>query len=338
MLFTRIWPKGPLAKLIDKLQEMIVVTGGTGFIGRHLVANLVSDNVEVCVITRKSSQQLSLPGSVKVMQADITKEFTLPEGITTIYNCSGVLYDKSEMAKVNISGTRNIVIKALENGCRLVHLSSAGVVGDQKDNVIDETVECKPKTEYEISKYRAEQIVLEYVKKGLNAQILRPTIVFGAGKNATEDSFYQLVKAIRSGLYVNINNGKGVYNIIHKDEVVRALRVLGEKDLPNGGNYFLNSPISFGEFASIVKTHLTDKENTIRNVPYFPLLCIAICFTGLSMLMGKSMPFTLSRFKTLTNRKIFSSKLFSEVAGYSPVCDVREYIRRTCDEYMQAAS
>ena len=261
---------------------MIVVTGGTGFIGRCLVASLVSDNVEVCVITRKSARHLSLPGSVKVMQADITEEFTLPEGVTTIYNCAGILHDKDEMNRVNVSGTRNVAIKALENRMSPVHLSSAGVVGEPKKGIINETMECKPKTEYEISKYHAEQIVLEYVKKGLNAQILRPTIVFGAGKNAAEDSFYQLIMTIRSGLYRNINKGKGIYNIIHKDEVVRALRILGEKDLPNGGYYFLNSPISFGEFASIVKTHLTGKSNPIGNVPYFPLLCAAIFFTGLS--------------------------------------------------------
>jgi dihydroflavonol-4-reductase len=219
-----------------------------------------------------------------------------------------------------------------------VHLSSAGVVGESKNSIINEAMECKPKTEYEISKYQAEQIVLEYVKKGLNAQILRPTIVFGAGRNAAEDSFYQLVTAIRSGLYMNINKGKGIYNIIHKDEVVRALRILGEKDLPSGGYYFLNSPISFGEFASIVKTHLTGESDPIGSFPYFPLLCIAILFSGLSELTGKRMPLNLPRLKTLTNRIFFSSTLFSETTDYSPACDVREYIRRTCDEYMKAVN
>lgn len=229
-------------------------------------------------------------------------------------------------------------MKALERGCRLVHLSSAGVVGKQKDDIINEKVKCRPKTEYEISKYLAEQVVAEHVEKGLNAQILRPTIVFGAGKNVGEDGFYQLVMAIRSGLYMNINGGRGIYNIIHKDEVVRALRILGEKDLPAGCSYFLNSPISFGEFASIVKIHLTDKMDAIHNVPYFPSLCMAIFFAGLSTLTGKRMPFSLSRFKTLTNRMTFSSALLSENTSYSPACDVREYIRRTCDEYMQGAS
>jgi nucleoside-diphosphate-sugar epimerase len=317
---------------------MIVVTGGTGFIGRRLVASLVSDNADVCVLTRRSARHLSLPGPVKVSQADITEEFTLPEETTTIYNCAGILYDKDEMNRVNVSGTRNVVIKAFENGCRLVHLSSAGVVGEPKKGIINEVTECKPKTAYEISKYQAEQIVLEYVKKGLNAQILRPTIVFGAGRNAAEDSFYQLVKAIRSGLYRNINKGEGIYNIIHKDEVVRALRILGEKDLTSGGYYFLNSPISFGEFASIVKTHLTGKSDPIGSIPYFPLFCVAILFTGLSGLTGKRMPLNLQRLKTLTNRINYSSTLLNETTDYSPACDVREYIRLTCDEYMQAVN
>jgi nucleoside-diphosphate-sugar epimerase len=325
-----------LVGLVDRFERMIVVTGGTGFIGRCLVASLVSDSMEVCVITRKNSQQPLLPKVVQVIQADITQDFELPEGTTTIYHCAGILYDKGEMAKVNISGTRNIVMKALEKGCRFVHLSSAGVVGEQKNNVIDETVECKPNTEYELSKYHAEQIVLEHVKKGLKAQILRPTIVFGSGKNPVEDSFFQLIVAIRSGLYRNINKGKGIYNIIHKDEVVRALRILGEKDLTSGGYYFLNSPISFGEFASIVKTHLTGKSDPIGNIPYFPLFCVAILFTGLSGLTGKRIPLNLQRLKTLTNRITFSSTLLSETTDYFPACDVREYIRRICDEYMQA--
>jgi nucleoside-diphosphate-sugar epimerase len=317
---------------------MIVVTGGTGFIGSHLVADLAKDNAEVCVITRQSNQRLSWPKTVNLMQGDITKEFTLPENTKTIYHCAGMLYDKGDMAEVNVSGTRNIAMKALEGGCCLVYLSSAGVVGKQRDDIINEKVKCKPKTKYELSKHRAEQIVTEYVEKGLNAQILRPTIVFGAGRNTGEDSFYQLVMAIKSGMYTNISGGKGIYNIIHKDEVVRALRILGEKELPGGGRYFLNSPISFGEFASIVKAHLTDKMEAIRNIPHFPSLCVAIFFTGLSTLMGKRMPFSLSRFRTLTNRTTFSSALLSENTGYFPACDVREYIRRTCDEYMQGAS
>ena len=317
---------------------MVVVTGATGFIGRRLVTSLVADNMEVCIVTRQEIEQSSLPEPVSVIRGDITKEFVIPEGVSTIYHCAGSFNEKADMEKVNISATRNVAAKAIYKGCRLVYLSSAGVVGKQKNGVIDEKVECKPDTKYERSKYHAEQIIIEHVRAGLNAQILRPTIVFGAGRDAGEDSFYQLVMAIRSGLYVNINKGRGIYNIVHKDEVVRAMRILGEEDLPSGGSFFLNTPITFDEFSSVVKAHHSNNKEKIRNVPYFPSLCMAAFFSVMSKLTRKRMPFSLSRFRTLTNGTIFSSALISEVAGYFPARDVKEYIRKTCDEYEQIAN
>lgn len=314
---------------------MVIVTGGTGFIGNRLVANLAADGIEVSIITRQETVQTFLPESVRVIRGDITNEFTIPERVSTIYHCAGSFNETSDMEKVNIYGTRNVAARALEKGCRLVYLSSAGVVGNKKKDIVNETTECKPHTKYERSKYLAEETILEYVRKGLNAQILRPTIVFGTGRNLAEDSFYQLVMAIRSGVYVNINKGRGVYNIVHKDEVVRAMRMLGEKSLPSGGTFFLNTPITFNEFSSIVKAHQKNNIKKIRNVPYLPSLCMAVLFSVMSALMKKRMPFNLSRFKTLTNGTVFSSALIGEAAGYLPACDVREYIRKTCDEYFQ---
>lgn len=132
---------------------------------------------------------------------------------------------------------------ALERGCRLIHLSSAGVVGKSKNYLIDENTICQPGNIYESSKYKAEKIVLDGIANGLRAQILRPTIIFGAGHNENQDSFLQLLKAMKRRRYRNI--GKGIYNLIHVNEVVRVMRMLDSDAVQMGVSISLIHPYIF---------------------------------------------------------------------------------------------
>ena len=153
------------------------------------------------------------------------------------------------MESVNIHGTQRVVQAAMEKNCRLIHLSSAGVIGPTRLKFVDENTNCFPENMYEKTKYKAEEIVIEAVSRGLKAQIIRPTIVFGVKKNPQDDSFLQLVRAVVSGRYRHIGSGESIYNIVHVDEVARAMCVLDDDNLPNeGGIYFINMPITFDNF------------------------------------------------------------------------------------------
>ena len=159
--------------------KKILVTGATGFVGKHLVQALISKGHIVYALSRQRPSAFLEENGVKIITGDITDPISLPSDIKTIYHCAGVINKPKEMEKVNVLGTQNIVEIAIKNNCKLIYLSSAGIVGETKEMILDEHTACHPQNDYEISKYKAEQIVLAGIKRGLKAHILRPVTIFG---------------------------------------------------------------------------------------------------------------------------------------------------------------
>lgn len=312
------------------MPSKVYVTGATGYVGRYLVDSLVKDGLTVYALSRRKSGETFFDPKVQVITGDITDQIDIPDGVGTVYHCAGVIFENDQMERVNVTGTQRIVEAALNRKCRLIHLSSAGVVGDTKEKFIDESVECNPRNVYETTKYKAENIVKNAISHGLKAHILRPTIIFGLGRKPDKDSFLQLVKAMKNGSYRNI--GSGIYNIVHVNEVVRAMRFLENDNIPNGGVYFLNSPIAFKEMEDIVKSEIS-KTGGSSTVPYAIALCAAIVFTAISYVTGKRMPLTVSRLRALTNDKVYSQEQIIKTTSYKPLLAVEEYIRKVILDY-----
>ncbi len=312
---------------------MILVTGATGFIGRHLVKKFLDEGIPLYALTRKDSLFLPQDEKLTVIKGDINQLTELPRDVTCIYHCAGVISREELMVETNVNGTKNIAEIAFKKHCRLIHLSSAGVIGKCKSEHIDEKTDCNPQNLYERTKWEAEQFLIGYAVRGLKVRILRPTIVFGAGKDYAEDSFLQFINAIKSGRYVNIAGGKGIYNIVHVDEVVRALCSLDNDRILNGQVFFINSPVSFKDFSKIVRQETTGSSGKTYSVPFVVAFFAAIAFALIKKVTGRKVSLTLDRFKALTNKKTFSQKQLIDVAGYRPIRGVEDYIRQTCREY-----
>jgi len=316
--------------------KTVFVTGATGFIGRYLVDSLINEGFRVYVFTRNPGRYATQGERVKIITGDITQRIDLPGEIDVVYHCAGVISREDLMEDVNVHGTRMIADAALRRNCRLVHLSSAGVVGKtQEKNNIDEYTVCRPQSLYEKTKLEAERVIKERVALGLKAQVLRPTIVFGAGRDPAKDSFFHLIAAIKSGRYRNIGSGGGIYNIIHVSEVVHAMHALDNDGIPNGGSYFINTPISFREFASVVRAATTGKADGAPTIPYSAAYCIAVLFSALSTVTGRKMPLTISRLKALTDKRTFSQEHLLNATGYRQLFSIDHYIKQVCQEYAE---
>src|SRR3989344_2010575 len=222
----------------NPIKKKKFVTGATGYVGQHLVNSLIEKGHQVYVLIRKESPIFSNNKNVNIIIGDVADPINLPPDIDTIYHCAGVIWETEQMEKVNVSGTKNIVEIARRNDCQLIHLSSAGVIN--------------PHNAYEWSKYRGEKIVLDGIKIGLKAHILRPTTIFGPGKNREGGSFLELIKSMRSGSYKNI--GQGIYNIVYIDEVVKGMLELSEANISYGDIYLANNPITFKDLDKLVKS------------------------------------------------------------------------------------
>lgn len=313
----------------------VLVTGATGFIGRYVIAYLLNEGLRVYALTRTGDVRSRpfLNSGVEIVNGDITGRLAIPDEISTIYHCAGVITGEDRMWQVNVQGTKNIVECAIEHNCRLIYLSSAGVVGRTKKKNIDETTPCNPENLYEMTKYKAEEIVGEGIEKGLKAQILRPATVFGKGREPEKDSFFQLIRAIATGRYRHINKGRGIYNIIYAGEVAHAMFVLDNDSIPNGRVYIINTPVSFSEFSSIVSGSVKNNEGKIGNIPYIWAFTAAAVFSLMQLLTGKKRGLTFSRLKALTDTRVFSQERLLREINYRPFYSVDEYLKQLCDEY-----
>jgi nucleoside-diphosphate-sugar epimerase len=317
----------------------VLVTGATGFVGRRLTTSLLEDGLDVYALTRDGS--FDFDGKDKIVKGDITQEFEIPPAVESVFHCAGFWSDKDSAAekawleKINVGGTEQVVKATLARRCRLVHLATATYAGEAGNGSVDEDVPCHPRTFYEQTKYEAEMIVRKAAGAGLKAQILRPTFIFGTGRKPVDDPFLQLLIAIKTRRYRNIGSGDGTYNIIHVSEVVQALRALDDDEIPNGGIYFINSPITFKGMSRVVGNATTGGAKESQSIPFSVAYGVALLFTLVSTVTGRRMSLSLSRLKTLTNRKVYSQERLVNRTQYRPLRSVEERIVQVCREYAE---
>jgi dihydroflavonol-4-reductase len=172
----------------------VLVTGGTGFLGANLAAALVARGDQVRVLRRASSSLLALEGlPIEHAIGDITQPDIVEravEGCDLVFHAAAIAaYWRAKpgwIYHVNVEGTRLVMQACLRAGVpRVVHTSSVAAVGVAPGGAVaDETTPFdafSASFAYADSKHRAEAVVRDAVARGLNAVIVNPASVFGAG-------------------------------------------------------------------------------------------------------------------------------------------------------------
>ncbi len=172
---------------------MILVTGGAGLLGNELITQLLSQGRQVRAIYNKTPLQHFYTGNLEQIQCNILDVVGLEEamvGVEQVYHCAAIVSfipsKKREMFKINIEGTANVVNVALDARVKkMVHVSSVAALGRIRENEqINETMNWTEETSnshYGQSKYLAELEVWRGIGEGLNAVIVNPVIILGAG-------------------------------------------------------------------------------------------------------------------------------------------------------------
>ena len=210
----------------------IAIVGASGYIGRHLVAELArSGDNRVKVLTRKHLSGLpptEWPSNVEVVKGDIHDESSLHRLLEP--DCTFVnlvyLWDGGELA--NLAVTRNLLkaCKAMHVK-RLIHCSTAAVVGRAPGDHITETTECRPITEYGVTKLKIEQEIIRASNGIFDAVILRPTGVFGPGGEPLKKLANDLVGGSHLRNYLkSCLFGERRMNLVHIGNVVAAILFL----------------------------------------------------------------------------------------------------------------
>ena len=183
---------------------MILVTGGTGLVGCHLLYQLILENKKVNALHRKNSNievvkkvfsfysqdYKSLFNKINWIEGDINDLSSLNhalKNITEVYHCAAFISfnrkDLEMMKKINIEGTANLVNCSIERKItKFCYVSTIAAVGERNNSLIDEECEWKENNNpYSETKHFAEMEVWRGIAEGLNAVIVNPGIIVGSG-------------------------------------------------------------------------------------------------------------------------------------------------------------
>lgn len=247
---------------------MILVTGGTGLVGSHLIYSLVTSG-ETPVVLKRSSSDISktkkvfsyysddaenLFNKIKWVDGDIldyTSVLDAMEGITNVYHTAASVSfqssDKNNLIATNIKGTANIVNAALEKKInKLLHVSTTGALGRADNNDIiteDNHWNSRKSSVYSTSKYHAEMEVWRGIAEGLNAVIINPSIILGPGDWNSGSS--KLFSTMYNGLKFYSFGSNGFVDIV---DVAKAMLLLMNSKISDE-RYIINSEnISYKQF------------------------------------------------------------------------------------------
>lgn len=220
---------------------MILVTGGAGFIGSHLVERLLERGAAVRVIDNFSSgtrEHLDgVRGRIELIDADVRDGEAIRwavRGVRVVFHLAAIssvqrsIEDPSTTLDVNVAGTLNVLAAAHEGGCRrVVFASSAAVYGDAPRAPQTESMTPQPLSLYAISKLAGEHLCAMYTRThGLETVALRYFNVFGARQDASSPYsgvIVRMLEALRSGVApVIYGDGEQTRDFVAVDDVVDA--------------------------------------------------------------------------------------------------------------------
>lgn len=264
---------------------MVLVTGGTGMLGSHLLLELIKNGQSVRAIRRKTSNMENVRkifsfyeknydeyfNKIEWVEADVLDvESLIPalEGVEKVYHAAAMVSfdprDKYRMIDNNVRGTANIVNACLECGIhKLCHVSSISALGytGNVDFITEETFR-NPKgrySGYSISKFRSEMEVWRGITEGLNAVIVNPSIILGPGdwKSGSPSIFSNIGKGLK--FYT-----EGITGYVDVLDVVKSMIYVMESEIVSERFIISSENLSFKEIFSVVADSLGVKQPSIR--------------------------------------------------------------------------
>ncbi|OIQ30023.1 MAG: NAD-dependent epimerase [Bacteroidetes bacterium MedPE-SWsnd-G2] len=316
---------------------MILVTGGTGLVGSHLLYQLVNKNNKVKALYRsestfkavkhvfsyytKNSEELF--NAITWVKGDITDTSTLDEAfndVTVVYHCAALVSFEPnkyhQLRQANINGTANIVNRCIAHGVnKICYVSSIAAIGHHQDpnKLIDESTYWNNEEDnsvYAITKYGAEIEVWRGYQEGLKVVIVNPGVIIGPG--FWKYGSGNLIKKVDNG-FKYFTHGTTAY--VDVWDVVNPMIQLTESDV-NGERFILVSEnLSFKTFldktAKILNVPTATKEATSK------LLNIGWRLDWLNhKITGKRRKLSKQLAKTAQTKTLYSSQKIIDTIGY----------------------
>ena len=300
----------------------ILITGATGFIGMHLVKELVSKSHKVRCLVRKTSRKEDINYlkklRVELFNGDLTDEKSLKGicgRIDIVYHLTGILggFNVSEnlMFDTNVRGTENILNKSKEGKVKkFIFCSSAGVLGPVISS--NELTPYNPSNLYERAKMEAEKLVL---KSKLKYVMIRPGFIYGP----MDYHVLPMFKAIKDKKFFILGDGNSLLHPTYIDDLTQAfIKCLSQKIKNQTYIVAGDKVIKVKELYKLIANKLNVKINKI-SIPLSIATIFAFILENLAKIFKLDPIITKSRVRFFTENRSFNTSKVRKEIGYSPI-------------------
>jgi dihydroflavonol-4-reductase len=317
-----------------------LVTGGTGFVGTNLARELVRAGATVRVLARPGGDRRALAGvKVEIVDGDLLDAASLARacaGVHTVYHVAADYRlwapDPSVLHRVNVEGTRAMLAAAGAAGARrVVYTSTVGALGIPKEGPGTEDT---PVTladmvgPYKASKFLAEQVALEFARRGLPVVVVNPSAPIGPWDVKPTPTGQMIVDFMRGRMFATLDTG---LNLVHVRDVAHGHLLAAERGRV-GERYILGAArgnVSLAEIGRLL-SEITGRRPPRVRVPYAVAWCGAACMETVARLTGGAPRVPLTAVRMARKRMYFSPAKAVRELGL-PQTDVRVALREAVE-------
>ena len=318
------------------------VTGGTGFVGSAVIRKLLADGHTVRALMRTGANTRMLDGlPIEHVNGDLSDASVLQQAMTgcdwvfhvaALYAYWGYSWD--EFYQSNVDGTRRVLEAAARSGVqRIVHTSSIASLGIPRDGSLgteDTPVTLKDMlSDYKRSKFLAEEVVCEFVAKGLPVVTVNPAAPVGVGDHKPTQTGKMIVDFLNGRMPAYVDTGLTVVDV---DDVAEGHMLAMEKG-KIGERYILGGEnLSLKQVLDLL-SEVSGRPEVRARIPRAVALAWAYVDTGLARLNPKHIPAaTPAAVRVSSKKEYFSSAKAMRELGYTFI-PAREALRKAVEWY-----
>jgi 2-alkyl-3-oxoalkanoate reductase len=323
----------------------LLVTGATGFLGKHLVAALRAEGCQVRGLGRAETAcaQLTEMG-VEVVRADLRDAAAVAKackGIEIVQHVGALSAPWGRAADfyaINVQGTANVIAGCWQQRVsRLVFVSSPSVVFDGCDQT--NVTEAAPYPAHHLafyskSKKLAEDLVNAASREGLATVIVRPKALFGPGDTAL---LPRVLRLAQSGSLPQIGDGKNVVDLTYVDNVVHALKQAATSPRAVGKTFHITNGEHVAVWDLIRRVlHYFGLDTRLKRLPYPVAYALAAALELRARCLGGEPRLTRYTAAILGRTQTYDLTNARRDLDYAPLVDVNTGVERTLDYLAKA--